>query len=77
MPQRAAWTRKQFGKLLQPAAWSVVERCGKEGRERTGLGRADVTVTLHFYYGVQNTICIVQKIIKPSFQPSNCFELLQ
>lgn len=71
MPQRAAWTRKHRGKFLQPALQlqgKAQERKGEVGRERTCLGRADVPVTSHFYCRVWDTVCIVQKIITPSFQ---------
>lgn len=43
-------------------------REGGQGREKTSLGRADVRVTLHFYYRIQGTICTVQKIITLLFQ---------
>lgn len=49
---------------------------GRNRGEKT-RGRVNVAITSHFYYGVQDTICNVQEIIESTFQPSNCFELLQ
>lgn len=66
--------------MWEISATSTVITGGKGvGRNRgeETLGRADVTITLHFHYGVPDTICIVQEITESTFQPSNCFELLQ